>query len=165
MKVSVTYIFSKNNKIGSKIIRWATSHLKTQNYDTPSHAAILVNHRWVHESTLESGVRVVSIDEWSKQNVIVCSISCPVERDYEEIKKYFGVIRNKKYDWLGVIYLGFYILLSRYFGIKIPDKNKWQSDNKYFCTEVIGYMINEDFDMKSPTEVYEILRGKLYERF
>lgn len=153
MQVTVHYLFSKNNKIGSKIIANQTNHLA----DKPetSHISIMVHNRWIFESTLSTGVRVIPFVEWIKINEIVDIIPCEKEtREYSEIKSIYKEIQNKKYDYAGILYLGFYIALNRYFGIKIPKKNKLQSDNKYFCCEAVEKLTGlGPTSMKTPIEI------------
>lgn len=161
MKVTVHYLFSRNNKIGSKIISWGTEHLEPSIYNTPSHAAILVNNRWVHESTLETGVRVISYQKWLEINEEVAKIPCTkTSRDYSEIKNIFQEIRDKKYDYPGVIYMGGYVAANKYFDVDIPKENKWESSNKYFCCEAVQKLAGlEPASMKAPVQMMVELNG------
>lgn len=154
MKVTVHYLFSKNKKIGSKIISWGTKHLEKTPV-TPSHIAILVNNRWVHESTLETGVRVLSYNKWKSINQEIAKIPCEKEfRDYSEIKKVYKEIKNKKYDWSGVVYLGFYVFLNKVFKTTIPKVNKWNNPDKYFCCEAVEKITGiESTEMKAPVNL------------
>lgn len=43
---------------------------------------------------------------------------------------------GKGYDYGGAIYLGWWKLLNRLFGVALPKTNKWASDDLYFCDEV-----------------------------
>lgn len=156
MQVTVHYLFSKNKKIGSKIIRWGTRHLEPQLYkkcEIPSHVAILVNEKWVFESTLETGVRRISYKEWLEHNTEVAKYKCQTPRTITDVLNYFRAIKGKKYDYKGVIYFGIRVGLNKFFGMKIPKKNKWASDNKYFCCEVMGEMLGLDYEMTSPVQV------------
>lgn len=145
-------IFSKNNKIGSRFISWSTQYLG--NFQaTPSHVAILVNERWVLESTLEAGVRILPYNTWNKLNHEVAKIQITNNILFKRIKFLFKKIGVKKYDWPGVIYLGWRIFLNKYFKKPIPTINKWERPNKYFCTEVIGYILDMDLDMVTPIQL------------
>ena len=154
MKVKVHYLFSRNKKIGSRLIAWGTKHL-TSIKTTPSHIAILVNERWVHESTLETGVRVISYKKWKEINEEVEKVPCIHKyRDYDEIKKIYQSIKDKKYDWSGVIYLGIFLALNKIFGVKIPEKNKWEKPNRYFCCEAVEKMTDlGPASMKAPVQI------------
>jgi hypothetical protein len=153
MVVNVAAIFSYNDLIGSKIIANGTKHLS----DVPkcSHVAVLVNDRWVHESTLQTGVRITSYEKWLSVNTEVANIPiCSME--YQELADQFRNIQNKKYDWYGVCYLGLWILLSMV-GVKIPKKNKLESKSKYFCCEVLGYLTGKYYGMSAPNQILESL--------
>lgn len=154
MKVKVHYLFSRNKKIGSRLIAWGTGHLQDVP-TTPSHIAVLVNERWVHESTLETGVRVISYSKWLEINEEVAKIPCAqVYREYSEIKTIYKGIKDKKYDWLGVTYFGCKIGLNKFFGTKIPSKNKWEDPNKYFCCEAAAILTGiSDSSMKAPVDM------------
>jgi len=158
MEVKVHYLFSNNNKIGSKIISWGTKHL-TDREDVPSHVAILVNNRWVHESTLESGVRVISYKKWLEINKEVAKVPCKQEkRNYSEIKTIFREIKDKDYDYLGVCYLGLALGANKLADIEIPKDNKWEDKNKYFCCEAVEKLTGvESTSMDSPVQVLDRL--------
>ena len=160
MKVKVHYLFSKRDKWGSKLIAWGTDHMSDEPV-TPSHIAILVQERWVFESTLESGVRVMSYPKWSELNDEVACIPCAqVYRDYSEIKNIFRDIKGKGYDWLGVMYFAGWIFLNRYMKAAIPGVNKWESQDKYFCSEAVGRLINnERYSMRAPVQLLVEFRG------
>lgn len=160
-KVSVDIVFSKNDKIGSKFISWGTSHLNKdlsfQNFN-PSHVAILVDKRWIHESTLESGVRIIPYKKWLQINHQLKIIHYS-NVEYSVIKNSFKRLKNKKYDWLGVIYLSIWIGIKMILPtIKIPSVNKMECSKKYFCCEVIGELIKQNLDMKAPIEVLSLLQ-------
>lgn len=156
MKTKVDYIFSKNTKIGSRLISWGTKHLANDKTRIPSHGAILINNRWVLESTLETGVRVLTYKKWLEINQELYKIPSDIT-DYTIIKNSYKQLKNKKYDWLAVIYLTFFVLLNKYFKVDIPKQNKWQSKNNYFCLEVKGKLTNKDYSMITPVELAEIL--------
>jgi hypothetical protein len=158
VKIKLHYLFSKNNKIGSRFIAWGTKHL-TDIEDTPSHVAILVNGRWVHESTLFSGVRVISYKKWLEINTEVAKIPCiDLNRSYGELKEIYKSLKNKKYDWMGILYLGWFLFLNKYFGKDIPETNAWQSENRYFCCEAVEKVTGiDDTSMKAPVELLDEL--------
>jgi len=160
MKVSVHYLFSRRDLIGSKTIAWGTGHLYPEFKKTPSHVAILVNNRWVHESTLDSGIRVMSYEKWLEINDEVAKVDSQVEWDYEQIKVLFRAIKDKKYDWSGIIYLGLWMVPSKLFRSKVPENNILGSPDRYFCSEVMGYMLNANYDMKAPVQILKELHGK-----
>ena len=159
MKVKVEYLFSKRNQIGSKFISWGTKELLALLPDVvPSHVSVLLNGRWVFESTFSTGVRVISYKKWKEINEEVARITCRKDRKYSEVKKIYQEIRNKKYDWPGVIYFGWRVALKKYFKIPIPKNNKWESEDRYFCTEAVGRLIdNKKYSMTAPVQLLEKL--------
>jgi hypothetical protein len=159
MKTSVSIIFSKNKKIGSWIIRLFTTRITPIPFENiPSHVALLINNRWVFESTITSGIRVISIEKWLEQNELIYTSSCQ-EQAYSELKNKLKPLKNKKYDILGLIYFGYRLFLYQVFGIQIPNKNLAHITKKYFCSEVIGVLKNEDYSMKAPVQIMWELNG------
>lgn len=158
-QVKVQYIFSNRELKGAQAIIWGTKHQypNMSIEKIPSHGAVLIDSKWVFESTLDSGVRVMGYKEWSKINNEVAKIDCTATRYYEDIKAMFKESKGKKYDWFGVLYLGFHLALNKAFGKKIPKKNLLHSENKYFCLEVIGKMTGLDYQMSTPVQVMEDL--------
>lgn len=148
-------IFSHNKLIGSKLISKGTAHLSPNIKDTPSHTAILVNNRWVHESTGHSGVRVISYDNWSKINTEVGRVELK-SREYQEIANHYRKIKDKKYDYLGVFYLALCIIPT-FFGRELPKRNKWESKTRFFCCEVLGYLTEHYYGMSSPVQIMDKL--------
>jgi len=152
-RIKLQYMWSKNKKIGSRFISWGTTFLEPNINlkDTPSHIAILVNERWVVESTLENGVRLVPFSWWKKHNTIVKQIPCwDNTRELKEILKVVEEHFALKYDWLGIIYFAWRVLLYILFKTKIPKENRFEHNNKYFCCEVIGKLTGENYEMTSP---------------
>lgn len=152
INVNVAVIFSKNEKIGSTLISWGTKHLSPKSV-TPSHGALLIDDRWVIESTLESGVRIISYQKWLEINQLVCYIEYSSSMEYAKIKELYKEIKDKDYDYSGVLYQSYHVMRSRFFKKDIPEVNKWQSKNKYFCLEVIGKLTGLSYEMKTPVEL------------
>ncbi len=156
MIVAVDALFSHNHMIGSKMIANGTSFLSPKMPKT-SHVAILINKRWVHESTGHSGVQVMSYDLWSKYHTEVYRVGLP-DMEYQTVADLFRSILGKKYDYLGVFYLGLRIAAKLIFNLNIPEENKWESSNKFFCCEVLGYLVDKNYDMMAPVQILESLR-------
>lgn len=157
MVVTLDALFSYSPKIGAKVIAHGTKHL-APSYPKTSHVALLVNGRWVHESTGKAGVQVISYDAWAKLHTEVARVSIAA-REYQEIADKYREIKSKKYDYLGVFYLGFHVFLS-YFGAKLPAKNIWESPKKYFCCEVLAYLTGKYYGMSAPVQILADLRKK-----
>lgn len=149
MIVSVHALFSYNDKIGSQIIAKGSKHLAADKPLT-SHVAILINNRWVHEAT-GAGVHISSYEKWATVHQEVAKIELE-PREYQEIADRFRLIQGKKYDYLGVFFLGLCVIPT-FIGFKLPKKNKWESKNKYFCCEVLGYLTGLYYGMSCPNQI------------
>jgi hypothetical protein len=156
MIVSVSALFSCSPKLGAKIISKSTAHL-APGLPLVSHTALLIQDRWVHEAT-GSGVSVCSYDKWSLKHAEVARVSL-APKEYGEIADKFRVIRGKKYDYLGLFYLGFWVFLS-FFGATIPVKNLLESRKKYFCCEAVAYLTGCNYSMCTPNQILSRLRKK-----
>ena len=159
MKVRINYLFSRNQKVGSKIISWAGS--KLVNLDkNPSHVALLIKDKWVFESTLDSGIRIIGYKEWSNINEELAKIDGG-ERDFSEIKDLYKKLEGCKYDWSGIIYYAIRFSIKYLLNIRIPKTNIFDSKGKYFCCEVIGKLNNKNYSMSHPAEIYVELKETL----
>lgn len=162
--MKVEYVFSRNQKFGSRLIAWAASFEKTGLEHTPSHAAVLLDETWVFESTFASGVRVVPYSKWLKFNEELYRIPCQIKRESSNILQSAAELWGRSYDWLGLAFFAWRYLGLIITGRALPSKNRWQSDSKYFCTEFIAKLTNRNFSMKSPARVcadfMEELNGK-----
>jgi len=156
MVVKVHALFSHNNMIGSKVISNGSKHLEP-NLPKISHVAILINERWVHESTGHTGVHVVSYDLWKQHHTEVYRIELK-SREYQEIANKYREIKTKKYDYLGVLWLALCIIPT-FFKFQMPSHNQWQDKNKYFCCEVLGYMTGQDYSMCCPNQILGKLKN------
>ena len=151
--VTVHYLFSRSEKIGSKVIASTTKKLCPEIEKTPSHVAILINEKWVFESTLESGVNRMSYKKWKEKNEEVAKIKCTQDRTLEEVIGYFREIKDKKYDYMAIIYFSWRVILLHLLNLQIPAKNKLNNPNRFFCTEVVGKMTNIDCQMTAPVKL------------
>jgi hypothetical protein len=138
---------------------WGTQHQYPDLEEVPSHVAILVNNKWVFQSTLEDGVHVMGYKEWLKINNEVAKIRCTQTRYYEDIKAMFKSLKGRKYDWGGVIYLGLWLGFNKVSGHPIPANNAWHSDSKYFCCEIMAKMTQVDYQMTTPVTVMMELKA------
>ena len=157
MIVTIDALFSSSNKIGGKIIAYGTAHLAPNVKEKVSHTALLVNKRWVHESTGKTGVQVVSYDKWCKTHKEVDRVSLGL-KEYQDIADVFRHIKGKKYDYMGILYFVFAIIPT-FFGVELPDINEWQSFDKYFCSEVLGEFTGYYYGMSAPIQILDQLRN------
>lgn len=156
----VHYLGSRNKKIGSRLIAWGSSLLFPKMKKVPSHVAILVDERWVLESTLFSGTRVYPYKKWKEINEELYKIECINHFGHKNVFKEFRAIKGKKYDYAGLIYFGYRIFLNTAFNIPIPTKNRWNNKNRFFCSEVIGSLTSRNYEMKTPAGVIDdLLKG------
>lgn len=153
------YLFSRNEKVGSKLIAWASGLLVKDLERIPSHVAILlefegIKEQFVIESVLESGVRIIPFSVWLSKNELCYQIPCTESKTLDEIFEVINSIWGKKYDWFGIAF--FALCFVRHFLLKtpFPEKNKWQRDNYYFCSEAAGKLSGyEKTGMATPAKM------------
>lgn len=159
MKVRLYYLFSKNNKIGSKIISWFSGLLVKDLEKIPSHMAVLIEGEGsieplVFESTLTSGVRILPYKNWLTINEECYKVPCKKEKTHAEVFSYVYKYWGRKYDWAGVAYFGWCFLKHYLFKSPFPEENAWQSDEKYFCNELGGEISGyEKYSMVTPAKM------------
>ena len=160
--MKVDYLFSKNNKIGSKLISWASSFEQLDMGLLPSHVAVLLNDTWVVESTFTSGVRVVPYDKWLDINEELYKVPCSTtDRSSTQILKTATEIWSKSYDWAGIAYFAVCFVNLIAFKKPLPAENKWENKNRYFCTEYVERLTKMDLRMHTPAKTYLKVSGKL----
>lgn len=157
--VKLSYLFSRNNKAGSKLIAWASGLLVKDLEKVPSHMALLIESEHlpeplVLESVLEAGVRIVPYTNWKQLNEECYKIQCPSNKTLEDI---FALVREywgKKYDWPGIAFFALCFIGHFLFKLPFPKDNAWQSDNKYFCNELGGKLAGyEKYSMVTPAKM------------
>jgi len=141
--MKISYLFSRNEKIGSKLIAGASGLLVKDLEKVPSHVAILlefegVSESFVIESVLEAGVRIIPFSVWLEKNELCYRISCGKERTLDEIFKVVNSIWGKKYDWRGILFFSLCFIKHLLFKTPFPKENAWQRDDYYFCSEAAG---------------------------
>jgi hypothetical protein len=160
MKIKLEYLFSYRNLIGSKLISWA-SNKETPLKNCPSHVALLVNEKWVFESTMSHNVSVISYKKWKEKNIESYKLLCSQDRTFEEIKNVLKPIKGKKYDVKGILYFALMFLRLIILKKPLPLINKWQDPNKYFCCEAVGTITGSNYSMFTPAKVYLSLKQQL----
>lgn len=152
--MKVDYLFSRRNRWGSKMIAWASSKEDLSLQEIPSHMAVLLDDTVVIESTFTTGVRMIPYEKWSEINEELYSIPC--ERHYRHsrnvLEKAYSVW-GAGYDWKGIIYFAYCFVRLILLGDALPSANKWQRENKYFCTEFAARLVDEDFSMMTPAKI------------
>lgn len=152
--MKVEYVFSNNNRAGSKLIKWASSFEKLNLDTTPSHVAILLNDKMIIESTLFTGVRIAPYSKWLEINELVARIPCSnLHRPSSEVVGLLMDRWNRKYDWMGIAFFALSYLRFIVFKTRLPETNKWQNPDKDFCSEYVSILSGEDLSMKSPARI------------
>ena len=150
--MKVDFLFSRKDAFGSKLIAWGAKHEDLHLKDIPSHTAILINGRFVVESTMTSGVRIVPYFKWEKINEELYRIpSDDISRDFFDntILETWG----KKYDWRGILYFACCYFKLIVFKTQMPKVNKWERDTHLFCIELVGKLSGTYYSMTSPAKM------------
>lgn len=158
----IKYLFTRNDLIGSKLISYGTKYSFQKTQETPSHFAILFDDRWIFESRMQQGVHVMPYYHWKQKNTVVAAlrrencklseIECKLLQD-QLIREAYG----RKYDKWAIAYFVWRIFLKWFFNAPMPDQNKWESKNKWFCNELFEIIFREDLSMKSPNDLMWML--------
>ena len=161
IKMKLYYAFSKNNKIGSKLIRWFSGLLLKKLDNIPSHVALIVesdNLVMVYESAVFAGVRVVPLESWLSFNEI-CYVF-PEKKVQKNVASIIASSWSKGYDYLGVLYFVVAFLNKKLFNKPFPDRNRWSSENRYFCTEIVAKLTGyKNHEMATPAKMcYDLLK-------
>ena len=154
-------LFTKNNKIGSRLIMWGTE-------GDCSHFAVEFDDCVVLQSTMHQGVSLTSKNEFIKKNEIVHEIKFNTTLENEElvwkplVKRLAG---NVEYDFPALVYWCWCIIKHRIFGSPIPLINKWGDPRKFMCIElsselpdwIFNNLKPEHLDIISPTALFNII--------
>lgn len=146
-------LFSYSNKIGSKVIRIFQKSLTKIKFikNIPSHTSVLIGNI-VYESSFE-GIRATTFDSWIAHNIVVNKL--PLNEVNQLHMDRIIALFGKKYDYAGLFYFAYRIILLKLLRLPLPKKNKWHRINKYFCTEVLSIFTEKDYQMKSPVQIME----------
>jgi hypothetical protein len=156
--MKIELLFSKNKKIGSKLISWASSFEKLNLDEVPSHAAVVINEKLVIESTFFSGVRMLPYGNWKQINNELYKLE--IKTELKNVQQVFDVVFTfwgKKYDFKGIFYFAYQFIRFIVFKKQMKSTNKWQRSSHYFCTEVVGKFLGKDLSMVSPAKLYKTL--------
>ena len=157
--MKIDYLFSKNKKVGSRLISWAASFEKLSNIAiAPSHVAVLIENTFVIESVATSGVRIIPYTEWSKINEELEKIPVYSEINRSTLQSSLYSVFGKSYDWTGILFFAW-----RYLGLIVlnkamPSVNRMNNKKKFFCTEFAGRLESKDYSMMSPAKLCSVLK-------
>jgi hypothetical protein len=133
-------LLRRNEKIGSRIIRWATG-------EPASHVGVSFDGAMVYHSD-QGGCRAEPIEDFCRGSVYhIEEIPEPRFARWRAREKI-----GTKYDTLGVIGFGIFLILRK-FGIKsrIPLMNpRW-----FYCSEYVEYILFGTYSTMTPMQVYE----------
>lgn len=127
-------LFTTQNKIGSRLIRWGTesdcSHFAVC-FDIGDKSGI------VFQSQLQSGVTISPWPDFIKHHKIVHALApvAPVDEEavYQAMVKMFY---GQKYDWMAFTYFSLCVLRRKITGQALPTRNVWGNDRSFLCTEI-----------------------------
>jgi len=160
----VKFLWTKNNLIGSKAIRWGLG-------EDCSHFAIMFEApEAVFESRLESGCGRDTLSAFLKRNTVV---HCVVLKEKDPI--FSGALLeslsknalNCRYDKGAILFWAVAALGKRMFGMPLPQKNPWGKNGEHYCVEIVrgseGILDQKlctqfskyDIEMVSPHMAYE----------
>lgn len=153
----VFYFFVKKDKCGAKLIRWGTKLPGQSMEDTPSHMGIVMNGKWSIDSTMFSGVEMDYFPEYIKEYKEVA-----IYQDTEETRNSSEVAaelmtraRRSTYDWKAILYFAWRKACHKFLKVTMPQQNKWEDPNSWFCNEIYEIVKGKDYSMASPNDVMQ----------
>ncbi len=158
----IKYLFTRSNLIGSRLISYGTKYDFQKTEEAPSHFAILFFDRIILHSNFANGVHLDSFYRFKQKNQVVCAVrreKCEMGRI--ECMLLFDQLDRRamsaEYDWPAILYFIWRIFLKWFLNKPMPDKNKWESENKWFCNELFEIIFRDDLSMKTPNDLMWML--------
>jgi len=163
------FIWTKNNLIGSKLIRWGLdepcSHFAICFFEERGDSAPVV------ESRLGHGAQPSWFGDFCDRNEIVHALQGPSISGREESSRFHSVssqLQGRSYDKYGILYWVYAVSMRKFFGKKLPGKNQWGRNELVYCVEVLETMpiylkelgvdlADFDLEMTSPEMMYNML--------
>jgi len=147
--MKIIYSKAKSKKaILSTAIRLFTKHKEQEWEQTPSHMSLLFFNRLILEAR-GSGVILNYIETFKKYNDIV-AVYEPINEVqnqsnlfYNALSKYHGA----KYDFLAIFWYSLFIIRRKLFKIELPDMQKWQRKHRFYCSELLGIILENHSDL------------------
>ena len=164
--------FSNSDIFGAFLIRWGSSD-KFFGLADCAHVMIIFDNRLVFHSLTNGGTRVDFLPNILRIQKIVHQLKPKTDLTQEQEEQLYqfllGRYKGRLYDYLGVLYFAWRVLLKKFFGKPLPLTNKWNSELEYFCTEIaqgvddfyiqqFGHHLvsqNENFSLLTPQALYE----------
>lgn len=163
------FLWSRSNKVGSRLIRWGTgedvSHFAVCFFENRGESAPLI------ESRGRSGVQLLWLGDFMEQNEIVYALRFEYKDRAEEARMFHDTskrLREMQYDYHGIFYWMWVLVKKKLFGHATPVRNEWGSDERVYCVEVmqemaeflleIGIDISKvDLEMTTPGAAFRLL--------
>lgn len=161
--MKIQYLFSKNKKIGSYLIRFGSYLINPSPivYNSiPSHVAVLIDDTYVVESVMHGGVRIIPYNKWLEINTEVNKITATgiIEHPRDLMFEMWG----KSYDFKGILYFTYCIIKTKLFNTSMPIINKYEQEDCYFCTEFASRIYDGNTgSMRTPLQLMELINGKI----
>jgi len=154
-------LFSKNNKIGSYLIRWGTE-------GDCSHFAVEFDDCFVFQSNMKQGVNAISSQDFFAHNELVHSIKYNVSLELEEqIWKILSkkLVGKTKWDIMAGLFWAKEVIMHRITGREMAKINAWGDPNKMMCIELAAELPDwlfagqkpERLDLMSPMNLFRLL--------
>jgi hypothetical protein len=127
--------------------------------DSESHCALLFDNNVVlHYRFL--GFETMLLSEFETIYDIV-AILVPQQAIFASADMVVKKHKKGAYDFLGMLYVGVHLLVSRLLGINLPNINRWESRRKRFCVEFVAETVTGTTgSMSTPRQLYRILRSR-----
>lgn len=140
-------LFVKADLIGSKIIRWATGQCC-------SHVAIISDTFETVYHSYGKGMERQTSKEFLKKYTVMHTISVYLSIEEEKLMLEQLSVRTKNigYDYGAFLYFAWRVFLNKFFKISYPKVNKWDSKEKFLCTEAL-YSFIESYALITNTVV------------
>lgn len=126
----ISLLWTRSSKPLSKAIRWATG-------EECSHFAICLDRRIVFHSDLR-GVHITWLQDFAKSRDIIHSLAIKdlsLETE-ESIYQAMIATTGRMYDYCGLLYFGYRLVLLKLFGKPLPFVNVWGSAHLDMCIEI-----------------------------
>jgi len=143
-------LFTRGESVFSKLICDITQ-------ESVSHVAIRTGSLVIHSNL--RGVNIESFKSFSENCVIVKRLINPEIRYNDEFEVLINRASKREhsmYDIGAILFIGLSLLLRRFFKMKLPKSNLWNTTGMFICTELVTDIIDEKADsMITPYGLYE----------
>jgi hypothetical protein len=137
---------------------FVSKQIKAITHEDDSHVALLFGETVLHFRFL--GFESMALEEF-KLIYDIHSILCPEVGILVSEKAVIDHYHGKAYDFLGMIYVGVFLLFRDILGITLPGGNYWQNKRDRFCVEFAAEIcLGVRGSMWTPTQFRHILLNK-----